>query len=250
MRIDHEFTVPAPIETTWPLLTDVEAIAPCMPGARLTGVEPAAEGAAEGAAETYLGTVKVKIGPVGAEYAGSARFLEKDDAAHRGVIEAKGKDSRGAGNASAVIVVMLAPAAAAPGAETAGTTVTIETELKISGKVAQLGGGLIKEVSRKLLGQFVECLEGRLTPAPPTPAVTGTGTSTGTGTGTGPALDAAPELPADAGGRAGEPQPEQAALDLLALAGGSATVRRAAPVALGVLALLVAAVVVIARRRR
>ena len=90
-----------------------------------------------------------------AEYKGTASFVEKDDAAYRGVIDAKGRDSRGAGNASALITVQLRP-------EADGTTVAIDTELKISGKIAQFGAGMIQEVSEKLLGQFVGCLEGKL----------------------------------------------------------------------------------------
>jgi carbon monoxide dehydrogenase subunit G len=150
MRINNEFTVHAPIDRAWALLTDVEAIAPCMPGAQLTGIRPAQDGSVAAGDEIYEGKVKVKLGPVVAEYKGTALFIEKDDEKHRGVIDAKGRDSRGAGNASALITVQLRE-------DGEGTTVAIDTELKISGKIAQFGAGMIQEVSEKLLGQFVGC---------------------------------------------------------------------------------------------
>jgi carbon monoxide dehydrogenase subunit G len=162
MKINNEFTVQAPIDRAWALLTDVEAIAPCMPGAQLTGIRPADE---ISAAEIYEGKVKVKMGPVVAEYKGTAVFIEKDDEKYRGVIEANGRDSRGAGTASAVITVQLH-------SDGESTTVSIDTDLKISGKIAQFGAGMIQEVSEKLLGQFVGCLESKLAAPtePETPA--------------------------------------------------------------------------------
>ncbi|WP_248963639.1 SRPBCC family protein [Sphaerisporangium perillae] len=153
MRIDNEFTVGVPIDQAWAVLTDIEGIAPCMPGAQLTGVD----------GDVYSGKVKVKVGPVTAEYAGTVRFVEKDDAAHRAVLDAKGRDSRGAGTAAAVISAQLR-------ADGGRTVVTVGTDLKISGKIAQFGSGMIKEISGKLLGQFVDCLEGKL--AATTPAGT------------------------------------------------------------------------------
>jgi uncharacterized protein len=146
MKIDNRFTVSAPIDRAWAVLTDLEGIAPCMPGAQLTGVVD----------DVYSGKVKVKVGPVTSEYAGTARFVDKDDVAHRAVINAAGRDSRGAGNASATITASLTPVGAR-------TEVSVETDLKITGRVAQFGSGVIKEISAKLLGQFVECLEGKLT---------------------------------------------------------------------------------------
>jgi uncharacterized protein len=142
MRIENEFTVSVPIERAWEVLTDLAGIAPCMPGAQLTGVE----------GDVYSGKVKVKVGPVTSEYAGTARFVEKDDSTYHAVIDAKGRDSRGAGNASAAISAQLR-------ADGPRTVVSVDTDLKISGKIAQFGSGMIKEVSTKLLGQFVECLE-------------------------------------------------------------------------------------------
>ncbi|MGJ6967280.1 SRPBCC domain-containing protein [Streptosporangium sp. G11] len=186
MKIDNEFTVSVPIDQAWAVLTDLEGIAPCMPGAQLTGVD----------GDVYSGKVKIKVGPVVSEYAGTARFVEKDDADHRAVIDAKGRDSRGAGNASAVITARLR-------ADGTRTVVTVDTDLKISGKIAQFGNGMIKEISGKLLGQFVDCLEGKLSAdVPGTPAAT-----TGSPDGAPEALpatdgppDGVPEIPAVATG--------------------------------------------------
>jgi carbon monoxide dehydrogenase subunit G len=197
MQIDNEFTVSVPIEQAWRVLTDLEGIAPCMPGAQLTGVE----------GEVYSGRVKVKVGPVTSEYKGTAQFAEKDDAAHHAVIDAKGRDARGAGNASALITAQLTP-------DGSRTVVNVSTDLKISGRIAQFGSGMIKEVSVKLLGQFVDNLEAKLgqqgpeaAPAQPAPAepgqaaagpgqgATGPAQATaGTGTGTGPAAGGAGAL--------------------------------------------------------
>ncbi|MEV6154031.1 SRPBCC family protein [Nonomuraea sp. NPDC052129] len=199
MKIDNEFTVSVPIERAWEVLTDLEGIAPCMPGARLTGVE----------GDVYSGKIRVKVGPVVSEYAGTVRFLEKDDAEHRAVIDAKGRDSRGAGNASAAITAQLR-------ADGPRTVVSVDTDLKISGKVAQLGSGMIKEVSNKLLGRFVTCLEAKLTePIPETAA---------------PDTTEAP---------AGEPE----SLDVLGVAGG-AVYKRLVPLVVGVVVVIVAVVVI------
>src|SRR5690242_8939495 len=136
MKIANEFTVHAPIERAWAVLTDLEGIAPCLPGAQLTGVD----------GDVYRGKVKVKVGPVVSEFTGTARFAEKDDAAYRAVIDAKGRDARSAGNAAAMITAQLRP-------EGDRTAVNVDTDLKISGKLAQFGSGVIREVSQKLLGQ-------------------------------------------------------------------------------------------------
>jgi len=145
MKLDNEFTVGVPIEQAWAVLTDLELIAPCMPGAQLTGVNDG----------IYSGKVKIKVGPVTAEYAGTAQFSVKDETAYRAVIDARGRDSRGNGNATAVISAQL---------ESAGgsTRVSVSTDLTIAGRIAQFGSGMIKEVSAKLLGQFVTCLEDKL----------------------------------------------------------------------------------------
>src|SRR5215471_13946928 len=166
MKLDNEFTVGVPIGEAWEVLTDLEMIAPCMPGAQLTGVNDG----------VYTGKVKIKVGPVTAEYSGTARFAEKDVTTHRAVIDARGRDSRGNGNANAVISAQLL-------AEGESTRVTVTTDLTIAGRIAQFGSGMIKEVSAKLLGQFVECLESRLggglagAGEPPVAAAPATGTA-------------------------------------------------------------------------
>ncbi|NMO51640.1 SRPBCC family protein [Actinoplanes sp. TBRC 11911] len=145
MKISNEFTVHTPIERAWQVLTDLPGIAPCMPGARLTGVD----------GDVYQGKVKVKVGPVISEFAGTARFTEKDPSAYRAAIDAKGRDARSAGNAAAVVTAVLT-------ASGDSTVVSVDTDLKISGKLAQFGSGMIKEVSGKLLAQFVTNLEAKL----------------------------------------------------------------------------------------
>jgi carbon monoxide dehydrogenase subunit G len=194
-----------------------------MPGAVLTGRE----------GDAFTGKVKIKVGPVTSEYAGTATFAEKDETAHRAVIDAKGRDSRGAGNATAIITAQLQ-------AEGDRTVVTVSTDLKITGKIAQFGSGMIQEVSKKLLGQFVACLETKLVAAPadqpssaPEPAVTATEP-------TAPPVAAQPE-PAAAMPQpsAAQPQPSAAqphepeALDILALSRG-AVAKRAVPLLVGV----------------
>ncbi|MFG1960287.1 SRPBCC family protein [Nonomuraea sp. NPDC049028] len=226
MKIDNEFTVSVPIERAWEVLTDLEGIAPCMPGARLTGVE----------GDVYSGKVRVKVGPVVSEYAGTVRFLEKDDVEHRAVIDAKGRDSRGAGNASAAITAQLR-------ADGPRTVVSVDTDLKISGKVAQLGSGMIKEVSNKLLGQFVTCLEAKLTEPVPDASAPDTSApdTAATGTTEAPATEApATELRATEA-PVGEPEPEP--LDVLGVAGG-AIYKRLVPLVVGVVVVIVAVVVI------
>jgi carbon monoxide dehydrogenase subunit G len=146
MKITNEFTVPIPIDQAWQVLTDLEGIAPCMPGAQLTGVE----------GEVYKGKVKVKVGPVISDFSGTAQFTSKDDTTYQAVIDAKGRDARSAGNAAAVVSASLT--AEGP----TSTKVSVDTDLKISGKLAQFGSGMIKEVSSKLLAQFVANLEKKL----------------------------------------------------------------------------------------
>ena len=225
MRIDNEFTVSVPLERAWEVLTDLEGIAPCMPGAQLTGVD----------GDVFSGEVRVKVGPVVSQYAGTATFASKDDAAHRAVIDAKGKDSRGSGTASALITARLR-------ADGDRTDVTVETDLTISGKIAQLGGGMIKEVSTKLLGQFVECLEERLAADIPEPARAADAPSADD---TGVVATPTAAVAAPAGPRAVAPAASAEPLDLMSLAGGSMA-KRLLPLAVG--AAVVAVVVYVLRR--
>lgn len=146
MELSSSFEVARSLEDTWAVLTDVERIAPCLPGAKLQEVE----------GEEHRGIVKVKVGPITAEYKGVATFTEKDDSSHRAVLEAKGRDTRGAGNASAVITAQLAAV------DENTTSVTVDTNLTISGKVAQFGRGVMADVSAKLMGQFADNLAAML----------------------------------------------------------------------------------------
>ncbi|MDQ1479856.1 MAG: uncharacterized protein QOI44_717, partial [Actinomycetota bacterium] len=142
MEIEDNFRVSTPIEDTWKVLLDIERIAPCLPGAQLQEVE----------GDEYRGVVKVKVGPITAQYKGTATLAEVDEAGRRLVIDATGRDTRGAGNATASIVVTMLD-------EDGGTRVDVVTDLAITGKVAQFGRGVLVDVSSKLMRQFVENLE-------------------------------------------------------------------------------------------
>jgi hypothetical protein len=142
MELTNEFVVGVPPAQAWAVLTDVERIAPCLPGAELQEVE----------GDEYRGVVKVKVGPITAQYKGKAHFLEQDEAGGRAVLRAEGRDTRGQGNANATITATLTP-------EGDGTKVSVVTDLAISGRVAQFGRGVLADVSAKLLDQFVACLE-------------------------------------------------------------------------------------------
>lgn len=162
MELTHSFTVPASVEETWSAFLDIEDVAGCFPGAAVTSVE----------GDEFKGTVKVKLGPIALQYAGSGKFVERDEPAHRFVVEAKGKDKRGNGTASAVVTAVMSAASAD------STSVEVTTDLSITGKPAQFGRGVIQDVSDKLLQQFVDCLAGKVgTPAeeeaPAPAAVTG-----------------------------------------------------------------------------
>jgi carbon monoxide dehydrogenase subunit G len=234
MKITNEFTVHTPIERTWQVLTDLEGIAPCMPGAVLTGVD----------GDVYRGKVKVKVGPVVSDFAGTARFAEKDEAAYRAVIDAKGRDARAAGNATALVTAVLR-------AEGTSTVVSVETDLTISGKLAQFGNRMINEVSGKLLAQFVSNLEAKLaaedaaasapsaaSPSPPASAAAPRPASPSP-----PASAAAPRpaVPDAAPGEELEP------LDLLGIAGGS-IYKRLVPVVAGVVVVGAVIAWLVARR--
>ena len=146
MELDHQFSVPADIETTWAHFEDIASVAECFPGAAVTSVE----------GSSFEGTCKVKLGPIALVYGGSGTFTEKDEAAHRFVVEAKGKDKRGNGTAGATVTLGMAPSGSG------GTDVSVHTDLAVTGKPAQFGRGVMQDVSDKLLGQFVACLEQRL----------------------------------------------------------------------------------------
>src|SRR5579862_4251670 len=141
MELTNDFRVGVSVPEAWKVLTDVERIAPMLPGAQLQEVE----------GEEYRGVVKVKVGPITAQYKGQATFVERDENAGRVVLRASGRDTRGQGNASATITATMIP-------DGDGTKVTVLTDLTITGKVAQFGRGVLAEVSGKLIGQFVDNL--------------------------------------------------------------------------------------------
>ena len=141
MELNNDFEVAAPVDLVWAVLTDVERIAPCLPGAQLLEIE----------GDEFRGVVKIKVGPITAQYKGAASFSERDDVEHRAVLRAEGRDTRGAGNAAADITAELE-------ATEVGTKVTVTTDLTVTGKVAQFGRGVMADVSKKLMGQFAENL--------------------------------------------------------------------------------------------
>ncbi len=150
MELSHQFSVPIGVEETWAHFNDIASVAECFPGAQVTEADD----------ESFSGSVKVKLGPIALLYNGSGTFVEKDAAAHRFVVDAKGKDKRGNGTAGAKVTVSMSDAGGS-------TEVSVETDLAITGKPAQFGRGVMQDVSDKLLGQFVACLEQRLAaPAP------------------------------------------------------------------------------------
>ncbi|CAN5344553.1 SRPBCC family protein [soil metagenome] len=217
MKIANEFTVTAPIDRAWELFNDLEQVIPLMPGAQMTGQD----------GDDTLGKVKIKVGPVTSEFNGKVRFVESDRENYRAVIDAKGKESRGTGNAAATVTATLHEAGDR-------TRVTVDTDLKVVGKLAQFGSGMLQQVSEKLLGQFVDSLEAKLAAenAPEVAGVEAPATE---------AAAAAPVVPLPV-----SPQPEAAPIDLLELAGGT-VVKKYLPVAL---AAVVAVVVVALITRR
>ncbi|MFN2519388.1 MAG: SRPBCC family protein [Jatrophihabitantaceae bacterium] len=155
MQLEHSFTVPVVIDDAWRVLLDIELIAPCLPGAVIDSV----------AGDDFTGTVKVKLSPIGLTYKGRASFVEKDQAAHRAVIDARGRDARGNGTANAKVTATLTESGTS-------TRVTVLTDLDITGRPAQFGRGVMVDVGNKLIGQFADCLAGKLTggAAPVAPA--------------------------------------------------------------------------------
>ena len=145
MQLENSFTVPVPVDEAWRVLLDIERIAPCMPGAALDSVE----------GDSFTGRVKVKLGPINLTYQGKASFIEKDEAAHKAVIDGRGKDQRGNGTAAALITAQLH-------GEGDTTRVDVLTDLNITGRPAQFGRGVMTDVGNKLLGQFADKLAAQL----------------------------------------------------------------------------------------
>ncbi|MEY2475316.1 MAG: uncharacterized protein QOG87_631 [Actinomycetota bacterium] len=241
MELSNEFRVPLPVDQAWALLTDVERIAPCMPGAQLQEVE----------GDEYRGIVKVKVGPITAQYKGKARFQELDETARRAVLLAEGRETRGQGNATASISAVLE-------SDGDGTRVLIVTDLAVTGRVAQFGRGVLADVSAKLLDQFAACLESDVlsgepglaavpdTPPPPAPpappAPPGPPAKGGEGNGDGPRVAAPTTVPPHV--RQIESRPVEA-VDLLQTA-GAPVAKRLIPAGLVVLLVLL----LLRRRRR
>lgn len=187
MDLTHRFRVPTHVAEAWDHFQDLAAVAECFPGAQVTSVE----------GDSFSGTVKVKLGPIALQYNGSGTFLEKDEAGHRFVVEAKGKDKRGNGTAGATVTVTMTAA------DAASTDIEVLTDLSVTGKPAQFGRGVMQDVSDKLLGQFVACLEQRLATAEAEDAAAEAST---------PApLATATEVAADEAGAAGAPEAAPAA---------------------------------------
>lgn len=152
MELTHRFSVPTDVDTAWTAFNDLEDIAPCFPGARLTDYDG-----------THLqGLVRVKLGPISLQYTGSGEFVERDESAHRAVIDAKGRDKRGNGTAAAKVTLTLTPDG------TDRTDVEVLTDLNVTGKPAQFGRGVMQDVSDRLLAQFVACLEQKFDGSGPT----------------------------------------------------------------------------------
>jgi carbon monoxide dehydrogenase subunit G len=223
VELQHSFSVPVDVDRAWAVLVDIEQVAPCMPGAALDTVD----------GDEFTGSVKVRLGPIGITYKGKARFVEKDEAAHRAVIDAQGKDARGNGTASATVTATLHP-------QDDGTRVEVNTDLAITGKPAQFGRGVMVDVGNKLIGQFADCLAGKLAkadgPAAAAPVAASAVSAPPPAASQPDSPRTSPEAPAE----------EVTPIDLMASA-GPAVLKRLAPVAL-LLAVLV--LVIVLRRRR
>jgi carbon monoxide dehydrogenase subunit G len=217
MELKNSFTVPADVDTAWKTLLDVEAIAPCMPGATLESVD----------GDDFSGNVKVKLGPVSMTYGGQAKFLSKDEATHTAVIEGTGKETRGSGTARANVTTQMV--AEGPNL----TRVDVTTDLTITGKAAQFGRGVMQDVAGRLVGQFAANLEGVIASRTTGASDVVTQESDGAPVTTQPHTVAAPTQPAEA-------------LDLGSVAMGP-VLKRAVPVVVGIIA-VVAIIWIIASR--
>jgi len=220
-QLINEFTVNRPIEEAWPLITDIERIAPCLPGAELQEVE----------GETYRGVVKVKLGAISSQFKGEAHFIERDDENYRAVIKGAGRDTGGRGNASAEI------SAQAESLSPTSTRVAVTTDLHITGKVAQFGRGIMGDVSSKLMAQFADNLNEMIDEQ----GLAGADTTTAPAAAEAPTPDATAEAASQVRkieGPATEP------IDLMEV-GGSSLVKRAVPALIALVLILL-----LVRRRR
>jgi uncharacterized protein len=245
MQLENRFTIAAPIGKAWEALNTPETVAPCFPGATLQEYE----------GDSFTGTVKVKLGPISLTYKGKGTYVTRDDENHKVVIEASGRDSRGNGTAEATVTGTMT--AAGPDK----TEVTMVTDMKITGRPAQFGRGVISDVADKIIGQFSSCVADKLAPEVAT-ADTTAGSAAGTASGastngsaaaepaTGPGSTATPAEPAAATSEKPAFTPmrsEVDAIDLLDTA-GAPVLKRLAPVAGGGLLLLL--IILLVRRNR
>ena len=226
MKLENEFTVPAPVDRAWEVLLDLERVAPCLPGAAIDGRE----------GDAHTGTMTVKIGPITARYKGTVKIEESDEQAHRAVIRAQARDARGQGTAAATITSSME-------AVDDGTRVRVETDMRITGPAAQFGRGVMQDVSAKMMGRFAECLAGLMgedgTPAADAaPAEEAAAAAPAAREEPAPAAAAPPPSP--------PPRPTEEVLDLGEVS-RDAVLKRVAPVAAGALGLLL---LLVLRRRR
>jgi uncharacterized protein len=149
MKLENEFTVPAPIDHAWEVLLDIERVAPCLPGAKLEGEEGGA----------HRGTMTIKVGPITSRYKGTVKIEEADEQARRAVLRAQAREGRGQGTAAATITSTMEEVEG-------GTRVRVETEMRVTGPAAQFGRGVMQEVSAKLMGRFADCLASEITGPP------------------------------------------------------------------------------------
>ncbi|MGB8994649.1 MAG: SRPBCC family protein [Pseudonocardiaceae bacterium] len=222
MKLEHKFTVPAPVDTVWQALLDPARVAPCFPGATITSAS----------GDEFAGIVKVRLGPISLQYRGSGRFTDTDETAHRTVIRASGTASGGQGTVTATVVASLVE-------NGAGTAVTVATDMMVTGRPAQFGRGLIEDVGGKIISQFADCLSASLGQQPaPAPVVESR-----------PSAPSQPTPSPRVAGRPAQvppapvrpvPPPMAEEIDLLEAAGG-AVVKRAIPaiIALVLLALII-----------
>ena len=245
MELTNTFTIPTGIDEAWIAFNDPNQFAPCFPGATLTSTD----------ADSFTGTVKVKLGPISLTYKGTGTYIERDEAAYKVVIDASGRDARGNGTASAKVTGTLAPDGPTQ------TQVTMITDMKVTGRPAQFGRGVMADVSDKIIGQFASCLSNKLgassasassAEAGSGAAATATSSASAGGSGTGgsgtssssvstaaPATGAAPSTNGSGPKLVSAPQPSQVeAINLLDSA-GAPVVKRLVPVLVGLLALFV-----------
>jgi uncharacterized protein len=217
MRIENEFTVNAPVQQAWEAMLDLERVAPCLPGADIE----------EAAGEEYQGTMAVSLGPISARYRGTVRTEETDEENHRAVFRADGKETRGQGTASATITSTLHE-------ENGATRVYVETDVEVTGRVAQFGRGIMQDVAEELMDRFSTCVEQEIV---------------------GGGAEEEPEQPAEAPEAASaerspgaRPKQEPKPLDLGDV-GREAVIKRAAPALAGLVGLGLAAILIRLLRR-